>query len=120
MPLNKAVTRRYSDFEWLREMMQKIYLGSVIPPMPKKNYGDRFNEAFISKRMRGLERFMNGLAVDPLMRDSTILCDFLTVENDADWNTKKASLSKMKSPEKITGLISTTGDVVKEKTNRKQ
>ena len=111
VPLGTKVRKRYSDFEWLREMMQKIYLGSVIPPIPRKNYGDRFNETFISKRMRGLERFMNGLAIDPLMRDSSILCDFLTVENDADWNTKKASLSKMKSPEKITGLISTTGEI---------
>ncbi|MCQ2820530.1 MAG: hypothetical protein MJ252_24970 [archaeon] len=110
-PLGTKVRKRYSDFEWLRETLQKIYLGSVIPPMPKKNYGDRFNETFISKRMRGLERFMNGIAVDPLMRDSEVLCDFLTIENDSDWNTKKQSIMRGKFPERITELLSLTGDI---------
>ncbi|MCQ2820670.1 MAG: hypothetical protein MJ252_25675 [archaeon] len=111
IPLGTKVRKRYSDFEWLREMMQKIYIGSVIPPIPKKNYGDRFNETFISKRMRGLERFMNGLAVDPLMRDSPVLCDFLTIENEPDWNSRKNVINRMKVPDKITDTLSLTGDI---------
>jgi len=54
-PLNFKVKRRYSDFEWLRKILYTQYPGKMIPPIPSKNYGDRFNDAFISKRMRYLE-----------------------------------------------------------------
>lgn len=111
IPLGTKVRKRYSDFEWLRQMMGNIYLGSVIPPIPKKNYGDRFNEVFISKRMRALEKFMNGLAVDPLMRDSAVLCDFLTIENEGDWNNRKNAFNKMKTPQVITELLSLNGEL---------
>ena len=66
-PLNYQVRKRYSDFEWLRQYLSSIYIGSFIPPIPRKNYGDRFNEYFISKRMRGLEKFIQNLSLDPLI-----------------------------------------------------
>ena len=84
MPFDYKVRKRYSDFEWLRSILQTLYIGSVIPPIPRKIYGDRFNEFFISKRMRFLEKLMQGLAVDPLIRNSQILYDFLTTENEQE------------------------------------
>ena len=72
-PLGTKTRKRYTDFEWLRQIMSSFYLGSVIPPLPKKNFSGRFNENFISKRMRGLEKFMNGLVIDPLMKTSPML-----------------------------------------------
>lgn len=111
LPLNTKSRKRYSDFEWLRQTMSSVYLGSVIPPLPKKKYGDRFNENFISKRMRGLEKFLNGFAIDPLMRTSQILNDFLTVENDSDWNQKKAEYSKLKPITEMTEMLSLTGEL---------
>ena len=34
--LNLKVSRRYSDFEWLRQTLVKLFWSSVIPPIPKK------------------------------------------------------------------------------------
>ena len=109
MPFDYKVRKRYSDFEWLRSILQTIYIGSVIPPIPRKNYGDRFNEFFISKRMRFLEKFMQGLAVDPLIRNSQILYDFLTTENEQDWNAKKANYNKLRAPESLFEIKSLSG-----------
>ena len=36
IPFNFNVRKRYSDFEWLRNILGIIYLHMVIPPMPKK------------------------------------------------------------------------------------
>ena len=108
MPFDYKVRKRYSDFEWLRSILQTIYIGSVIPPIPRKNYGDRFNELFISKRMRFLEKFMQGLAVDPLIRNSQILYDFLTTETEQEWNTKKANYNKLRAPVKLNEIKTIT------------
>ena len=35
-PLNLKAKRRYSDFEWLRQILLNFYSSSVIPPIPKK------------------------------------------------------------------------------------
>ena len=40
-PLNWLVKRRYSDFEWLRQVLTKFCPGIVIPPLPNKKIGSR-------------------------------------------------------------------------------
>ena len=39
--------------------MSNLYPNTVVPPIPKKNFGSRFNEEFISKRTRSLGKFIN-------------------------------------------------------------
>lgn len=109
MPLQCKTRKRYSDFEWLRNMLSKVYLGTVVPKMPKKNYSDRFNEIYISKRMRKLEKFMNGILADPLMKESLFLNDFLTIENESEWNDKKSEYNEIEPINKIKDLFSLTG-----------
>ena len=87
-PLNISVRKRYSDFEWLSSTLTTYYLGTIIPPIPKKNFTSRFNEAYISKRMRTLEKFLKSLVQDPLIRNSQILYDFLIIV-DEDEFTKR-------------------------------
>ena len=107
--LNTSVRKRYSDFEWLSTVLTNNYLGSLIHPIPKKNYGNRFNEAFVSKRMRTLEKFLKSLTQDPLIRNSQILYDFLTIGNDEEFNKKKNEYTKMKPPTGISEMKSLDG-----------
>ena len=90
LPFNFEVHRRYSDFEWLRNILSQLYINCILPPIPKKNFGDRFNENLISKRQRGLEKFLNGLIIHPLIKHSEILYDFLSNKNEEQfYNNKK-------------------------------
>lgn len=107
--LNTSVRKRYSDFEWLSTVLTNNYLGSLIHPIPRKNYGNRFNEAFVSKRMRTLEKFLKSLTQDPLIRNSQILYDFLTIGNDEEFNKKKNEYTKMKPPTGISEMKSLDG-----------
>ncbi len=50
-PLGWAVKRRYNDFYWLRETLQKFHPGVFVPPIPKKKRKNRFREDIIRKRM---------------------------------------------------------------------
>jgi len=58
-PLEFKVRRRYSDFEWLRNILLNFFPGTIIPQIPSKNYEDRLHEDFIVKRMRYLEVRLN-------------------------------------------------------------
>lgn len=50
-PLNIKVRRRYSDFDWLRQMMSNLYVWNAIPSTPRKNRlgSDKFGEPFLKK-----------------------------------------------------------------------
>ncbi len=99
-PLNLKVRRRYSDFEWLRQILLCFYSSSLIPPIPKKNKigGDRFDETFLVKRMRTLEKFLNLIMEDPVIRVSQIIYDFLSIEEEDKFAEKKKNYNNYKLP----------------------
>ena len=103
IPLNIKVRRRYSDFDWLRQILTNLYVGNVIPTTPRKNKigSDKFGDAFLKKRMRTLEKFLNYLLLNPIIKCSQLLYDFISIENEADFNKKKKEYEKMKPPQNI-------------------
>ena len=120
-PFNYQVRRRYSDFEWLRNALLVLYPGNIIPPIPRKKYNvvDRFNEIGTEKRKKGLEIFLNYLLNDSLIRNCSLLEDFLKL-NEENFNNKKKNL-KLK-PLFLNEIISLNGrikiDINKEKENK--
>ena len=88
-PLGYKIRKRYSDFDWLRNILSTIYVNCVIPPLCKKNYQGRFNQALIAKRTRSIEKFMKGVLIHPIMKDSKIFYYFISIEKDEDFEKKK-------------------------------
>jgi hypothetical protein len=99
LPASYIVRRRYTDFVWLRSTLQNHFPSNVIPPIPKKSrlVGDNFSTQFISKRQRGLEKFMRYLAKDPIIKNSQIFFDFLYIGAESDFNSKKKVYEKVKT-----------------------
>lgn len=80
-----SVRRRYSDFEWLRNELERDSK-IVVPPLPGKAWkrqmpfrGDDgiFDENFIEERRKGLEQFVNKIAGHPLAQNERCLHMFL-------------------------------------------
>jgi hypothetical protein len=71
----------------------------------------RFNEEFISKRTRSLGKFVNGIAIHPLLKNNQIFYDFLTVKDEDDFNYKKNEYNKIKSPQYINDYKTQSGEV---------
>ena len=111
--LNLKVSRRYSDFEWLRQILVSMFPSSVIPPIPKKNKlgGDRFNEEFLEKRTRTLEKFLNLLLQDPLIKASQIFYDFVSIEQENLFNEKKRHYNTFKLPNTLKEYKSLNGQL---------
>ena len=113
IPLNIKVRRRYSDFEWLRQILTNLYIGNVIPTTPRKNKlgSDKFGDAFLQKRMRTLEKFLNYLLMNPIIKYSQLFYDFISIENEADFNRKKKEYEKLKPPQNVNENQSLIGRV---------
>ena len=110
-PFDFRTKKRYSDFLWLRNVISLMYANCVIPPLCKKNYVDRFSDILINKRMRSIEKFMNGLLIHPLIKNSQIIFDFLSIQNEEDFNKKKKKYENITSPTTLGEIKSLEGDI---------
>lgn len=81
-PFGWKVKRRYSDFDKLRKLLEKFFPNFYLPPLPKKQIGNkRFETAFIEKRMKKLELFINKIAKNESFKSSEVLLAFLSYDN---------------------------------------
>ena len=89
--MNWLVKRRYSDFEWLRQVLSKFNPGHMVPPLPSKKIGPRrFELDFISKRMKFLQKFIDDVMENEIFKASEPLKAFLSMSD------KNQFLAKMK------------------------
>ena len=78
------VRRRYSDFEVFRDLLERESARVSIPPLPGKVYINRFDDAVIEERRRGLERFLKIVVGHPLLQTgSRVLGGFV---QDPNWD----------------------------------
>ena len=119
-PLDFKLRKRYSDFEWLRQILSLIYINCVIPPLCKKNYTDRFSELLIAKRTRSIEKFMKGILIHPLIRHDEIFYNFISTENESDFEKKKKIYNKITSPSSLKNVKSLSGEINVSVSNEKE
>ncbi|KXS10089.1 hypothetical protein M427DRAFT_191706 [Gonapodya prolifera JEL478] len=60
------VVRRYSDFVWLADVLQRRYPMRLLTQLPPKRVA--VDDAFLEERRRGLQRWINHVANHPVMR----------------------------------------------------
>ena len=119
-PLDFKLRKRYSDFEWLRNILSLIYINCVIPPLCKKNYTDRFSEVLIAKRTRSIEKFMKGILIHPLIRNDEIFYNFISTESEAEFEKKKKIYNKIQSPSSLINVKSLSGEINVSVSNEKE
>ncbi|CAG8679354.1 1380_t:CDS:2 [Funneliformis mosseae] len=77
-----SVRRRYSDFEWFRDVLERESSRVNIPSLPGKVFTNRFTDEVIESRREGLERFLQIVAGHPLLQTgSKVLSAFIQDPN---------------------------------------
>ena len=115
-PLNLKVRRRFTDIEWLHQTLFNHFNYCLIPSAPKKKKNlnkivhDKFDQAFLRKRSRKFEKFLNYLINDPILKNSKIVYDFLSIEKEEDFQKMKKSYDKMKQPTNLKDFIALNGN----------
>ena len=76
--------------------INSIFLMIQIPPIPRKNSTERFQEEVINERMRDFEvkyntiqKFMDSLSKIIMVKNSKILNDFLSIEDNKEFQAIK-------------------------------
>lgn len=86
---NVTVDRRFKHFTWLHEQLCRIYPHFLIPPLPGKQVSGRFEDEFVERRRRALERFLDRVAKHPVLGSSAVLLHFLTADDHKNWKAGK-------------------------------
>ncbi|EEH34481.1 sorting nexin mvp1 [Paracoccidioides lutzii Pb01] len=103
-----SVIRRYSDFVWLVDCLQKRYPFRQIPLLPPKRVavnGTHLaadSNSFLDKRRKGLVRFANSLVRHPVLTQEQLVVMFLTVPTELSVWRKQATISVQ---EEFTGKL---------------
>jgi sorting nexin-3/12 len=73
-----TVRRRYSDFEYFRDILERESARVTIPPLPGKVFTNRFSDDVIEGRRQGLEKFLKIVVGHPLLQTgSKVLAAFV-------------------------------------------
>ncbi|KAK3367130.1 Phox homologous domain-containing protein [Lasiosphaeria ovina] len=79
-----SVRRRYSDFEYFRDILERESARVTIPPLPGKVFTNRFSDDVIEGRRSGLEKFLKIVVGHPLLQTgSKVLAAFV---QDPSWD----------------------------------
>lgn len=75
---HSIVRRRYSDFEYFRDILERESARVTIPPLPGKVFTNRFSDDVIENRRAGLEKFLKIVVGHPLLQTgSKVLAAFV-------------------------------------------
>ncbi|KAJ5559053.1 hypothetical protein N7461_003025 [Penicillium sp. DV-2018c] len=94
-----TVIRRYSDFVWLLDCLQKRFPFRQLPLLPPKRVSvngthlSADSSSFLDKRRRGLVRFTNALVRHPVLGQEQLVIMFLTVPTELSVWRKQATIS---------------------------
>ncbi|EPE04596.1 sorting nexin-3 [Ophiostoma piceae UAMH 11346] len=79
-----VVRRRYSDFEYFRDILERESARVTIPPLPGKVFTNRFSDDVIEARRAGLEKFLKIVVGHPLLQTgSKVMAAFV---QDPNWD----------------------------------
>lgn len=79
---HSTVRRRYSDFEYFRDILERESARVTIPPLPGKVFTNRFSDDVIEHRKEGLQRFLQIVVGHPLLQTgSKVLASFVQGES---------------------------------------
>lgn len=84
-----TVDRRFKHFTWLHEQLVRIHPHFMIPQLPGKQVSGRFEQEFVERRRRGLQRFLDRIAKHPVLGSSAVLLHFLTADDHKNWKAGK-------------------------------
>ena len=110
--MNWLVHRRYSDFDWLRNILSKFFPRILIPPIPGKKVGNRrFEPDFIEKRMKFLQVFIDKVMQNETLKSSEALYAFLSFGDRVQFERKIKELNSIVPSQYCEDLKTLTGKI---------
>jgi hypothetical protein len=103
--------RRYTDFEWLRKTLCKLYPGNYIPPLPSKTL-NVYKPEKIEKYLSYIQSFIDGIMEDKLLKNSSVLYLFLSTEKEKDLKSVMEKYNKVEKPKNLKYFYNREGKII--------
>ena len=107
----QKIKRRYTDFEWLRKTLYRLFPGNYIPPLPLKTLNINKPEK-VDKYQKYLQYFVDSIMDDKLFKNSSIIYLFFTTENERDLVSLMEKYNKVEKPKCLSYFYSREGNMV--------
>ena len=105
------IKRRYTDFEWLRKTLYRLFPGNYIPPLPKKSLNINKPEK-VDKYQKYVQYFVDGLLEDKLLKNSSIIYLFFTTEQERELISLMEKYDKVQKPRNMEYYYSREGNIM--------
>jgi len=102
-----SVSRKESDFFFLRKVLQKQFPHILIPTLPKKMAKN--NVKSMKKREKEFTIFMQAVCRSEVLKCCDFLVEFLSVFDQKEYNMKAKAVEKQKFSRNIQDLITEAG-----------
>lgn len=93
-PETHSCRRRFSDFDWMRDVLVVRFHGMAIPLLPPKRAVNNSDATFIAERMEGLHKWLVEVVGNPYLRSDTTLKAFLTTVNSTEFDQVKKAVNQ--------------------------
>ena len=107
----QKIKRRYTDFEWLRKTLYRLFPGNYIPPLSLKTLNINKPEK-VDKYQKYLQYFVDNIMDDKLFKNSSIIYLFFTTENERDLVSLMEKYNKVEKPKCLSYFYSREGNMV--------
>ena len=107
----EKIKRRYTDFEWLRKTLYRLFPGNYIPPLPIKTLNINKPEK-VEKYQKYIQYFIDGLMEDKLFKNSSIIYLFFTTEKEKDLISIMEKYDKVQKPKFLKYYYSREGNML--------
>ena len=105
------IKRRYTDFEWLRKTLLRLYPGNYVPPLPKNGLNINKPEK-LEKYQKYLQHFIDEIMEDKLLKNSSIVYLFFTTEQEKDLISLMGKYNKIQKPKNLKYYYSREGIIL--------
>lgn len=100
IPKGWVAERKFENFIELRNIITKSYPGYIVPPLPCK-IEKKFEKEDIEKKKHYLQVFLNDLLKHPVLRNSNIFFQFLSLPSEKEYELKAKSHKKANPPKYV-------------------
>ena len=107
--LNLQVRRKYSDFLWLYNILKTQFPNCIVPPFFKKKENLDLNK--MNQKIYFIQKFLNSIAIHPIIRNSKIFYDFLSIQDAKQFSKVKNNYGKLPRPLSIKQLKTVNGKI---------
>ena len=103
--------RKYTDFEWLRKTLCRLYPGNYIPPLPIKTLNVNKPNKIVKYQIY-LQRFIDEIMEDKLLKNSSLIYLFFSTEKGKDLVSLMEKYDKVQKPKSLKYFYSREGKII--------